>query len=101
MAEAVGTRGHRNTKVGIVVSDRMMETAVVSVERQVRHSSYKRTVRRTSRFHAHNAGNDARLGDQVEIEETRPLSKLKRWRITRVIVRAPERDAALSDEVSS
>ena len=101
MAESVGTRAHRSTKVGVVVSDRMMETAVVSVERQVKHPTYKRIVRRTSRFHAHNAGNDARMGDQVEIEETRPLSKLKRWRITKVIARAPERGGAAEEEVLS
>lgn len=93
MAEAVGPRAHRSTKVGVVVSDRMMETAIVAVERQVKHRAYKRFVRRTTRFHAHNAGNDARVGDQVEIVETRPLSKLKRWRITKVIARAPERTA--------
>lgn len=91
MAEAVAPRAHRSTKVGFVVSDRMTETAIVAVERQVKHRAYKRIVRRTTRFHAHNAGNDARIGDQVEIMETRPLSKLKRWRITKVIARAPER----------
>ena len=90
----------RASKVGVVVSDRMEKTAVVAVERQVRHSAYKRIVRRTSRFFAHDEKNDAKVGDSVEIVETRPMSKNKRWRIARVIARAPERarDAA-SDEL--
>lgn len=81
----------RASKVGVVVSDRMDKTAVVAVERQVRHPAYKRIVRRTSRFFAHDEKNDARIGDSVEIVETRPMSKNKRWRIARVIARAPER----------
>ena len=89
----------RASKVGVVVSDRMEKTAVVAVERQVRHSAYKRIVRRTSRFFAHDEKNDAKVGDSVEIVETRPMSKNKRWRIARVISRAPERarDAALAE----
>lgn len=83
-------RGRRSSKVGVVVSDRMSQTAIVAVERMVRHPDYSRIVRRTSRFFAHNEKNDARVGDQVEIVETRPLSKKKRWRVARVIARAPE-----------
>ena len=84
----LGQRGHRASKVGFVVSARMTKTAVVAVERMVRHAEYKRIVRRTSRFLAHDEKNDARVGDQVEIVETRPMSKNKRWRISRVIARA-------------
>ena len=81
----------RASKVGVVVSDRMDKTAVVAVERMVRHPAYKRIIRRTTKFYAHDEKNDAHVGDQVEIVETRPLSKNKRWRIARVIRRAPEK----------
>ena len=81
----------RASKVGVVVSDRMDKTAVVAVERMVRHPAYKRIIRRTSRFLAHDEKNDAHVGDQVEIVETRPLSKNKRWRVARIISRAPEK----------
>lgn len=81
----------RASKVGVVVSDRMDKTAVVAVERMVRHPSYKRIVRRTSKFFAHDEKNEARTGDQVEIVETRPLSRNKRWRIARIVAKAPEK----------
>ncbi len=74
--------------VGTVVSDKMRETVVVAVERQVRHEVYGKTERRTSKFMAHNEGNAARVGDRVAIAETRPLSRRKRWIVTRVVVRA-------------
>lgn len=83
----------RASKVGVVVSDRMAKTAVVSVERMVKHPTYKRYVRRTSKFFAHDEKNDAHIGDQVEIVETRPMSKNKRWRIARIIARAPGKAA--------
>ena len=107
MAEAPVVERMRASKVGVVVSDRMDKTAVVAVERQVRHPAYKRIIRRTSRFFAHDEKNDAKVGDSVEIVETRPMSKNKRWRIARVIARAPERarDAELieieGDEVGT
>jgi small subunit ribosomal protein S17 len=88
---ASSLRRMRASKVGVVVSDRMDKTAVVAVERMVRHPAYKRIVRRTSKFFAHDEKNDAHVGDRVEIVETRPTSKNKRWRIARVIARAPER----------
>ncbi|HET9480861.1 MAG TPA: 30S ribosomal protein S17, partial [Candidatus Polarisedimenticolia bacterium] len=66
----------------------------VAVERMVRHPMYKRIVRRTTRFHAHDEKNDAHVGDQVEIVETRPMSHQKRWRIARIIARAPEKARA-------
>ena len=78
----------RATKVGRVVSDKMQKTIVVEVERRVQHVEYTRTIKRTSRFHAHDESNAAHVGDRVRIEETRPLSKLKRWRLREVLVKA-------------
>ncbi len=78
----------RQTKVGRVVSDKMTKTIVVEVERRVQESRYKRTIRRTSRFLAHDEERAAKVGDRVRIEETRPLSKLKRWRLREVLVKA-------------
>ena len=78
----------RKTKVGVVVSDKMDKTVVVLVERLVLHSVYKRRVRRFSRFKAHDKDNSAHMGDRVEIKETRPLSKDKRWYISRIIERS-------------
>ena len=69
----------RATKVGRVVSDGMNKSIVVQVERRVEHDRYTRTIKRTSRFMAHDEGNSAHVGDRVRIEETRPLSKQKRW----------------------
>jgi len=88
-------REPRTKKVGVVVSDRMTKTAIVAVERMVRHPAYKRIVRRTSRFFAHDERNEAHVGDQVEIVETRPLSKNKRWRIARIISRGTQKAPAL------
>ncbi len=79
---------HRQTKVGRVVSDKMNKTIVVEVERRVQEARYDRTIRRTSRFLAHDEGSVAKLGDTVRIEETRPLSKTKRWRLREVLVKA-------------
>jgi small subunit ribosomal protein S17 len=78
----------RQTKIGRVVSAKMQKTIVVEVERRVQEPRYKRTIRKTSRFMAHDEGNSAKLGDSVRIEETRPLSKRKRWRLREVLVRA-------------
>jgi small subunit ribosomal protein S17 len=75
---------------GTVVSDKMDKTVVVSVERQVRHDVYGKTQRKTSKFVAHNEGNEARLGDTVAIAESRPLSRRKRWIVTRVVAKAPQ-----------
>src|SRR5690349_3353593 len=80
----------RKTKVGRVVSDRMDKTIVVSVERLARHPLYKRVIRLTTKFKAHDETNDAHVGDTVQIEESRPLSATKRWRLVRVIQRAGE-----------
>ncbi len=80
----------RKTKVGRVVSDKMDKTIVVSVERLTRHRLYKRVVRMTTKFTAHDELNDARVGDTVLIEESRPLSATKRWRLVEVLSRAGE-----------
>ncbi len=74
-------QGKRKTKVGRVVSDKMDKTIVVSVERLARHRLYKRVIRLTTKFKAHDEANDARIGDTVLIEEARPLSATKRWRL--------------------
>ncbi|MBP1635691.1 MAG: rpsQ [Acidobacteria bacterium] len=73
---------------GVVTSDRMHKTVVVSVERQVRHPVYGKIQRRTSKFLAHDEGNEAKVGDLVEIVEARPLSKRKRWAVARIVRRA-------------
>ena len=78
----------RKTKVGVVVSDKMDKTVVVLVERLVLHSVYKRRVRRFSRFKAHDKDNSARIGDKVEIKETRPLIQDIRWYISKIIEKA-------------
>jgi small subunit ribosomal protein S17 len=78
----------RKTKTGRVVSDRMDKTIVVSVERLARHPLYKRVIRLTTKFKAHDEANDAHVGDTVLIEESRPLSATKRWRLVRVVARA-------------
>ncbi len=77
--------GQRRTKVGRVVSDKMDKTVVVSVERLQRHPIYKRVIRRSTKFKAHDQDNVARVGDTVRIEESRPLSRDKRWRVIEIL----------------
>ena len=86
----IQVQSKRKTKVGRVVSDKMDKTIVVSVERLARHPLYKRVIRLTTKFKAHDEANDAHVGDTVLIEESRPLSATKRWRLVRVIQRAGE-----------
>src|SRR6187549_469460 len=88
-------QGKRKTKVGRVVSDRMDKTIVVSVERLARHPLYKRVIRLTTKFKAHDETNDAHVGDTVLIEESRPLSATKRWRLLEVVQRAGDHGAPL------
>ena len=83
-----GRTTRRKVREGIVVSNGMEKTAVVVVIERVRHPRYAKTVQRTKRLFAHNADNDLRVGDRVRIAETRPLSKLKRWRVVEVLERA-------------
>lgn len=81
-------RGMRKVRVGTVVSDRMDKTVVVAVERTIRHPLYKRTIKRTTKFMAHDEENQAKAGDKVRLMETRPLSKRKRWRVVEIVERA-------------
>lgn len=83
------TRGQRKTLEGVVVSDKMDKTRVVKITRSVMHPFYHKVMTKSKKFHAHDEGNEAREGDLVEIASTRPLSKLKRWRIVRVVKAAP------------
>jgi small subunit ribosomal protein S17 len=76
--------------LGVVVSDKMDKSVVVKVERQVRHELYGKTMRRTSKFMAHDEGNDAKVGDRVAMAESRPLSRRKRWVVTRIVEKAPQ-----------
>jgi small subunit ribosomal protein S17 len=78
----------RKTKTGTVSSDKMNKTITVAVERKVKHPIYGKFVKKTTKFHAHDEKNEARPGDVVKIEETRPLSKTKRWRLVEIIEKA-------------
>lgn len=80
-------RGERKTRVGVVVSDKSDKTVVVRVERRFAHPLYGKQMTRSKKFHAHDEKNEYRTGDTVEIMETRPLSRLKRWRVTQLISR--------------
>jgi small subunit ribosomal protein S17 len=75
---------------GVVVSDKMDKTVTVSVERQIRDALYGKTSKRTSKFLAHNESNDVKIGDRVAIVEARPMSRRKRWVVTRVVEKAKE-----------
>jgi len=81
-------KNERSTKIGTVVSNKMQKTVVVAVENLVKHGMYQKYIRRTSKFLAHAENNDVNIGDRVVIEETRPLSKRKRWNVREVIERA-------------
>jgi small subunit ribosomal protein S17 len=85
-------QGKRRTKVGRVVSDKMDKTVVVSVERLRRHPIYKRVVRLSTKFKAHDEDNSARVGDTVRIEESRPLSREKRWAVTEILARGSQEE---------
>ena len=80
-------RSRRSTQ-GVVVSDKMDKSITVLVERMYKHPKYKKYMRRHSKYHAHDEGNDAHVGDTVEIASCRPMSKLKRWRLVKVIERS-------------
>ena len=75
---------------GVVVSDKMQKSVVVAVERRVQHELYGKFQKRTSKFLAHDENGDAKVGDKVAIMETRPMSRRKRWAVTRVIAKAPQ-----------
>ncbi len=78
----------RRTRIGVVVSDKMDKTVVVKVEQQKRHPLYGKAIVVTKKYKAHDENNECRVGDRVLIEETRPLSKEKRWRVVRILERA-------------
>ena len=82
------TRGHRKIRDGVVVANAMDKTAVVTVTDRVRHPRYDKTVQRTTRLYVHDEANDLSVGDRVRVQETRPVSKRKRWRLVEVLERA-------------
>ena len=82
------TRAFRKTRIGQVVSDKMDKTIVVAIEDSVRHPLYKKTMKRTYKLKAHDEANECGIGDTVEVMETRPLSKDKRWRLVNIIEKA-------------
>lgn len=88
IASAAASRANRKTKIGKVVSHKMHKSMVVSVERQVKHALYGKYIKKTSTFMVHDENNDAKEGDMVQIMETRPLSKRKRWRLVEILERA-------------
>jgi small subunit ribosomal protein S17 len=89
-SEAGSDRGQRKTLRGIVVANKMAKTITVQVERMKRHPLYHKTLRVRRKFYAHDEAREARLGDVVEIASTRPLSKLKRWRLVQILERAAD-----------
>jgi small subunit ribosomal protein S17 len=90
---AARTVGHRNTQVGTVVKAKMQKTVVVAVERLVQHDVYRKTIKRTSTFMAHDE-KGAKQGDRVRIVETRPLSRNKRWRVEEILAKGLAEDVA-------
>lgn len=85
---SVGGRGRRKVRIGRVVSNKMEQTVVVAIDSMFRHPLYGKTIRRTTRFKAHDQKNECGSGDKVEIMETRPISKEKRWRVVQIVEKA-------------
>ena len=81
-------RNLRKTRIGRVISDKMDKTIVVAIEDSVRHPLYKKIIKRTVKFKAHDENNECRIGDRVQIMETRPLSRDKRWRLVKILEKA-------------
>lgn len=81
-------RNERKSRIGTVISNKMQKTIVVSIQELVQHKLYKKSVKRTVKFLAHDENNVANIGDKVQIMETRPLSKLKRWRLVQIVEKA-------------
>ena len=98
MSEKAADVRRRATKIGVVASDKADKTVVVRVERIVLHPKYKRYIRRSAKFMAHDEANACRVGDTVEIVESRPLSARKRWRVRRVVRKAAVVGAAVAAE---
>ena len=82
------TRGRRKERIGLVVSDKMDKSISVAIQRQIKHPIYGKFIKKTTKLMAHDEENDANKGDTVRIQETRPLSKNKRWRLLEVLERA-------------
>ncbi|MEX0773168.1 MAG: 30S ribosomal protein S17 [Balneolales bacterium] len=87
MSEEI-VRNQRKQRVGLVVSDRMQKTITVAVDRQIKHPIYGKFITKTTKYMAHDEAGDAKIGDKVQIIETRPLSRHKRWRLVEVLERA-------------
>jgi small subunit ribosomal protein S17 len=81
-------RKNRKERIGVVTSNKMDKTVVISVEKRMKHPMYGKFIKTTKKFHAHDAENDCNTGDTVRIMETRPLSKTKKWRVVEIIERA-------------
>ncbi len=82
------TRSNKKSEVGVVSSDKMEKTIIVQVDRMMEHPKYGKRIRRMTRYYAHDENREAKIGDKVEIAETRPLSKSKRWRLVRIVEKA-------------
>ena len=94
------SRGKRRVAVGVVTSDKMNKTRRVEIPRLVKHQRYGKYIKRRTICHVHDEQNESRQGDTVEIMETRPLSKTKHWRLTRVITRAPQAAATPAEQAA-
>jgi small subunit ribosomal protein S17 len=81
-------RNLRKTRIGVVVSNKMDKSITVTMERKVKHPMYGKFLKKTTKFHAHDEKNEANIGDTVRLMETRPISKLKRWRLVEIIEKA-------------
>jgi small subunit ribosomal protein S17 len=90
MPEVTENRGHRKERLGQVVSDKMHKTIVVRVERRFRHPQFQKVITAYTKFYAHDEKNEAKVGDRVRIQETRPLSKTKCWRLVEIVERNTE-----------
>ena len=84
----ISERNSRKVREGVVISNAMDKTAVVTVTDRVRHKRYSKTLQRTTKLYVHDETNDLNIGDRVRVQETRPLSKMKRWRVVEVLERA-------------
>ena len=94
--------GNKAAKVGVVISDKMDKSVVVRVDRLTRHHLYKKYVRKTAKFMAHDEENRCKVGDTVEIVESRPLSKMKRWRVRKIITKNAALDVGeLKDDLAA
>ena len=95
MPDTISARGHRKERVGEVISNKMAKTIIVRVQRRFPHPEFKKVVTAYSKFYAHDEKSEARVGDQVRIQETRPLSRTKRWRLLAVVARNSEAPPAI------